>query len=73
MGIKWSELMKSLVGGKAGTEANVAVDMNIVEANEALASLEQVGCVEVSKDVAEQLGAFHERAITIDDIIEDVG
>jgi len=71
MGIKWAELMKSLVGSK--TKPEESIDIARVEANEALSALEQVGCVEVSQEVAEQLGAFHERAITIDDIIDDVG
>lgn len=73
MGVKWAELMKSLVGGKAATESDVSIDINRAEANEALASLEQVGCVEVSAEVAKELGAFHEQAITIDDVIDDVG
>jgi len=45
-------------------------DITGVEAILALDALDQVGCVEVSPEVAQELGAFDEQAVTLDDVVD---
>jgi len=73
MSVRWGDMMKALFGTREQTPTDSEVDITKLEAVEALTALDTVGCVEVSQDVAKRLGAFDERAISLDDIIDDVG
>ena len=42
----------------------------VAESKLTLDALDNVGCVEVSHDVAERLGAFEEEGVLLDDVID---
>ena len=67
--ISWTTLMSLLRGGdREPLVTETPIDVTNSEAQSALSALDHVGCVEVSEDVAERLGAFDEKALTLDDV-----
>ena len=68
--MKFKDMMK-LFTGQQDESPDVSDDVVKLEGREALRALDVVGCVEVSDDVAEELGAFDERALTLDDVLDD--
>ena len=68
--MKFKDLM-SLLTGQKDEPSDVSYDVAKLEAQEALRALDVVSCVEVSHEVAWELGAFGETALILDDIIDD--
>ena len=68
--MKFKDLMRLLTGQK-DEASNVSDDVVKLEGQEALRALDVVGCVEVSTDVAKELGAFDESALSLDDVLDD--
>ena len=66
----WKALMRMFTTAKEQSEIP-AMEIANSEGQEALRALDEVGCVEVSKDVARELGAFDEQAISLDDVLDD--
>lgn len=69
MCMKWKELMNKLIGRPSEDVACNRIEK--AEANTALSALDEVGCVSVSESTAEELGAFEESAVSLDDVLED--
>lgn len=65
----WKGLLAKLNLSR-GTDVSSDVDVHAIEAATALEALDEVGCVEVSPEVAQELGAFEEKAITLDDVVD---
>jgi len=64
----WEKMLEKLKLG--GTGGGDSVNITAAEASLALDALENVGCVEVSPEVAEELGAFDEQALSLDDVVD---
>ena len=68
----FKHFMNCLYGSSvADSVVSDVTDIAAVETREALRALDVVGCVEVSPEVAEKLGAFDEEAVSIDDVLDD--
>lgn len=66
----WKALMHMFTNTKEQSEIP-AMEIANIEGQEALRALDEVGCVEVSQEVARELGAFDEQAISLDDVLDD--
>ena len=68
--MKFKDLM-SLLTGQKYEASDVSDDVVKLEGQEALRALDVVSCVEVSNDVAKELGAFDESALSLNDVLDD--
>ena len=68
--MKFKDMMR-LFTGQQDESPDVSDDLVKLEGQEALRALDVVGCVEVSNDVAKELGAFDESALSLDDVLDD--
>ena len=68
--MKFTDIM-GLFSGQQDVSPDLSDDVVKLEGQEALRALDVVGCVEVSDDVAKELGAFDESALSLDDVLDD--
>jgi len=67
---KWNDFMNKLLN-RDQERYTPLPSIHKAEAITALAALDEVGCVSVSETTADELGAFEESALSLDDILED--